>query len=65
MRKSKLSWYKQNRLIELFVADSTARIAARIASVNKPTASYYFHKLRMLIYENSQDPGLFEGEIKV
>ncbi|MGA6102783.1 IS1595 family transposase, partial [Psychrobacter pocilloporae] len=24
MRKSKLSWYKQNRLIELFVAGSTA-----------------------------------------
>ncbi|MGE6326434.1 IS1595 family transposase, partial [Psychrobacter sp. NPDC078370] len=24
MRKSKLSWYKQSRLIELFVAGSTA-----------------------------------------
>ena len=28
MRKSKLSWYKQSRLIELFVAGSTARTAA-------------------------------------
>ncbi|NOQ77381.1 MAG: IS1595 family transposase, partial [Methylophaga sp.] len=28
MRKSRLSWYKQSRLIELFVAGSTARTAA-------------------------------------
>ena len=65
MRKSKLSWYKQNRLIELFVAGSTARTAASLVGVNKTTASYYFHRLRRLIYENSQDPGLFEGEIEV
>ncbi|WP_367112065.1 IS1595 family transposase [uncultured Psychrobacter sp.] len=65
MRKSKLSWYKQSRLIELFVAGSTARTAASLIGVNKTTASYYFHKLRVLIYENSQDPGLFEGEIEV
>lgn len=41
MRKSKLSWYKQNRLIELFVAGSTARTAASLVGVNKTTASYY------------------------
>ena len=49
MRKSKLSWYKQSRLIELFVAGSTARTAASLVSVNKTTASYYFHRLRLLI----------------
>ncbi len=65
MRKSKLSWYKQNRLIESFVAGSTARTAASLIGVNKTTASYYFHGLRVLIYENSQAPGLFEGEIEV
>ncbi|MEJ6553393.1 IS1595 family transposase, partial [Psychrobacter pacificensis] len=42
MRKSKLSWYKQSRLIELFVAGSTARTAASLVGVNKTTASYYF-----------------------
>ncbi len=41
MRKSRLSWYKQTRLIELFVAGSTARIAASLVAVNKTTASYY------------------------
>ncbi|HAM61666.1 MAG TPA: IS1595 family transposase, partial [Psychrobacter sp.] len=30
MRKSKLSWYKQSRLIELFVAGSTAKTAASL-----------------------------------
>ena len=65
MRKSKLSWYKQSRLIELFVAGSTARTAASLVGVNKTTASYYFHRLRLLIYENSQEPGLLEGEIEV
>ena len=39
MRKSKLSWYKQSRLIELFVAGSTARTAASLIGVNKTTAS--------------------------
>ena len=37
MRKSRLSWYKQTRLIELFVAGSTASLVG----VNKTTASYY------------------------
>ena len=65
MRKSKLSWYKQSRLIELFVAGSTARTAASLVGVNKTTASYYFNKLRLLIYENSQELGILEGEIEV
>jgi len=65
MRKSRLSWYKQTKLIELFVAGSTARTAASLVSVNKTTASYYFHRLRLLIYENSQEPGLLEGGIEV
>ncbi len=53
MRKSRLSQYKQNKLIELFVAGVTARTAAELANVNKSTAAYYFHRLRLLIYQNS------------
>ena len=64
MRKSKLSTYKQNRLIELFVAGVTARVAAQLVCVNKTTAAYYFHRLRLLIYQNSEDAGLLEGEIE-
>ncbi|EMY47197.1 hypothetical protein OE7_00587 [Glaesserella parasuis gx033] len=45
MSKSYLSQYKQNKLIELFVADITARTAAELINVNKATATYYFHRL--------------------
>ena len=65
MRKSRLSWHKQSRLIEFFVAGSTARTSAQLVSVNKSTAAYYFHRLRELIYHHSEDAGLFEGEIEV
>lgn len=35
MRKSRLSQYKQNKLIELFVAGTTALTAAELVSVSK------------------------------
>ncbi len=65
MRKSRLSKYKQNRLIELFVAGTTARTAASLVGVNKSTASYYFHRLRQLIFEQTDNIGLLAGEIEV
>ena len=65
MRKSRLSWRKQSRLIELFVAGSTARTSAQLVGVNKTTAAYYFHRLRELIFAHSEDVGLLEGEIEV
>ena len=65
MKKSKLSWYKQSKLIELFVAGSTARTAAALVNVNKTTESYYFHRLRLLIHDNSEHLEMFEGEIEV
>ena len=64
MRKSRLSWYKQERLIEHFVAGTTARTLASLVDVNKTTASYYFHRLRLLIYERYDRSGLFECEIE-
>ena len=65
MKKSRLSKYKQNRLIELFVAGTTARTAASLVGVNKTTASYYFHRLRQLICEGTEEVGLLAGEIEV
>lgn len=64
MRKSRLSQHKQNKLIELFVAGVTARTATELVNVNKTTA-YYFHRLRLLIYQNSSHMEIFEGEIEV
>ncbi len=65
MRKSRLSQYKQNKLIELFVAGVTARTAAELVGVNKNTAAYYFHRLRLLIYQNSPHLEMFDGEVEV
>ncbi|OIN84669.1 hypothetical protein KX00_1272 [Francisella sp. TX07-6608] len=41
MRKSRLSSYKQGKLIKLFIAGSTARSASKLVSANKTTASYF------------------------
>lgn len=65
MRKSRLSHYKQSRLVELFVAGTTSRTASSLVGVNKTTASYYFQRLRQLIYEHSEHLELLEGEVEV
>jgi transposase-like protein len=59
MRKSRLSQHKQGRLIEHFVARTTARTAARLCGVHRNTAAYYFLRLHEIIaYE-------LEAEIEV
>ncbi len=65
MRKSRLSSYKQSRLIEHFVAGTTARTAASLVGVNKSTAAYYFHRLRELICAAIDDETPFQGEVEV
>lgn len=64
MRKSRLSQYKQNKFIKLLVAGVTARTAAELVGVNKNTAAYYFHRLRLLIYQNSPHLEMFDGEVE-
>ena len=64
MRKSRLSQHKQNKLIELFVVGVTARTASELVNVNKNTAAYYFHRLRLLIYQTSPHLEMFEDEIE-
>ena len=49
MRKSRLSQHKQGRLIELFVAGTTARTAARRCDVHRNTAAYYFLRMREIV----------------
>ena len=65
MRRSRLSSYKQARLVEHFVAGTTARTTASLVSVNKSTAAYYFHRLRELICAAIDDQTPFHGEIEV
>ena len=65
VRKSRLSWHKKSRLMELFVAGSTARTAAHLVNVNKSTASYYFLRLKELIYTHCEALEMFDGEVEV
>ena len=67
MQKSRLSTVKQRRLIEHFVAGTTARCAADLINVNRKTAAYYYHRLREIIaYKLSLESDEFlSGEIEV
>ena len=67
MRKSRLSRYKQDRLIEHFVTGTTARTALSLCGVNRKTAAFYFHRLREIIaFElEAENEAMFGGEIEV
>ena len=49
MHKSRLSHFKQDRMIEHFVLGSTALTAARLCGGNRKTATYFFLRLREII----------------
>ena len=49
MRKSRLTARQQNRLLEHFVAGSSARAAAEVVGVQPNTAIRFFMRLRQLI----------------
>lgn len=67
MRRSRLSQYKQGRLVEHFVAGTTARCAAFLCGVNRKTAAYYFLRLHEVIaFELEQESDeVFAGEVEV
>ncbi len=67
MRKSRISSSKQTRLIEHFVAGTTARCASQLIGVNKSTAAYYFERLREIIafHVEQEAHEVFDGEIEV
>ena len=67
MRKSRLSPYKQDRLIEHFVSGSTALTAASLCGVNRKTAAYFFLRLREIIALelDVESEAMFGGEIEV
>ena len=67
MRKSRLSKFKQDRLMEHFVARTTARYAAFLGGVNFKTSAYYYHPLWELIFLElaHQEEEVFGEEIEV
>ena len=67
MRRSRLSKNKQQRLIEHFVAGTTARCAASLVDVNVKTAAYYYRRLREIIacHLEEESNEVWSGEIEV
>ena len=67
MRKSRLSRSIQEKLVEHFVAGTTARCAASLVGVNFKTACYYFQRLRELVAAQmeAESHEVFDGEIEV
>ncbi len=67
MRKSRLNKKVQDRLVEHFVAGTTARCAAALVGVNVKTAAYYYQRLREIIAAQTEQESheVFDGEIEV
>jgi len=65
MRKSRVSSYKQERLLEMFISGATARTAADLVGVHRNTAAYYFPRLRMIILDAVEQQSLFDGEVEL
>lgn len=66
IRKAKISKKKQLKLLEQFVAGTTARITAELADVNIKTAQRYFRKIRTIIaLHQENEHNLFDGEVEI
>lgn len=64
-RKSRLSAQKRARLIEHFVAGTTARAAAQLVGVHRNTAAGFFTRLRKVIADEMEKVSPLAGEVEV
>ncbi len=65
--KSRLSHYKQDRLIEHFVSGSTTLTGARLCGVNRKMVTYFFLQLREIstLELEAESEAMFGGKIEV
>lgn len=63
--RCKLSKKTQDRLLEYFVAEVTARTAADLVGINYHSAHLFYEKIRRLIVENTEDDDLLDGEVEL
>jgi len=64
-RRSRLSNAKRERLLEHFVAGTTARAAGEFVGVHRNTAAAFYTRLRKVIAEETQNASPVCGEIEV
>jgi len=63
--KSRLSRAKRLRLLEHFVAGTTARAAAELVGVNRNTVNRFYLALRQIIAEEMEKAAPLHGEVEV
>ena len=64
-RRSRLSKAKRDRLVEHFVAGTTAGAAAELVGVHRNTAASFYTRIRTVIAEETQKASSVCGEIEV
>ena len=64
-RRSRLSKAKRDRLVEHFVAGTTARAAAELVGIHRNTAASFYTRIRTVIAEETQKASSVCGEIEV
>ena len=65
LRRSRLTRKQSERLLEHFVAGTSARPAAELAGVNRNTARQYYHRLREIIAQRLAQENPFEVEVEI
>ena len=65
LKRCRLREKQQERLLEFFVGEMTARTAADLVGVNKTTAAYFYHRLREIIVWQLDEVLPFSGEAEV
>ena len=65
LKHCRLMEKKQERLLEFFVGEMTARTAADLVGVNKTTAAYFYHRLREIIAWQLDEVFPLSGEVEV
>ena len=65
LRYSRLTINQRNKLLEHFVAGSTARTTAELVGLNRNTVRLFFHRLREVIAEEQEKHSPFDGEIEL
>jgi transposase len=64
-RRSRLTKKQIEKLLEHFVAGTTARTTAELVRVNRNTSTKFFRQFREIIASKIEDESLLEGEIEI
>jgi transposase len=64
IKRCKISKYKQRKLLEFFVGETTARTASELVSVHRNSAILFYHKIRMVIAFNLDQQVVLKGKVE-